>query len=185
MHPHNPWNSAYTATIDSLMTTLDRFYKDGSIKNKGVYTSLKQMLQAAEKSKTPEGTSAALNGFVKLVKIHSGKHIEVEAADILIADGQWVITHLPDTSPPYIFIFSPRAATYKSSQSLRLDFDAFDTITGVEEIAATLDGVTVTDDQKIELRTLALGEHTLTVQATDYAGNTAIRSVKFKVVAHK
>jgi 2',3'-cyclic-nucleotide 2'-phosphodiesterase (5'-nucleotidase family) len=174
-----------TATIGSLMTTLDRFHQDGSIKNKGVYTSLMHILQAAAQSRKPEITSAALNYFVKLVKIHSGRHIKVGAANILITDGQWVITRLPDTSPPYIVILSPRAATYWSSQSLRIDFDAFDKITGVEEITATLDGVSVTDNQKIDLRTLGLGEHTLTVQATDYAGNTATQSVKFKVVAHK
>ena len=78
-----------------------------------------------------------------------------------------------------------RAAAYLSSQSLRIDFDAFDNITGVKEITATLDGVPVTDNQEIDLRTLTLGEHTLTVQAKDYAGNTAIRSVKFKVVDRK
>lgn len=171
-----------TATVESLMKALDRFYQDGSIKNKGVYTSLKQLLEAAAKSTKPEYTSSLLNTFVQLVKIHSGRLIKPEAASLLITDAQFVITHLPDTTAPYIVILSPHPITYKNWQILRIDFDAFDRITGVVEVTATLDGMPVKDGQRIDLRTLALGEHTFVVQATDYAGNTATRTVTFKVV---
>lgn len=174
-----------TATVESLMKALDRFYQDGSIKNKGVYTSLKYLLDAAAKSTRPEYTSSLLNTFVQLVRIHSGRLIKPEAANLLITDAQFVITHLPDTTAPYIIILSPRPTTYKNWQLLRINFDAFDRITGVMEVTATLDGVAVKDNQMIDLRTLALGEHTFVVQATDYAGNTATQTVKFTVVKAK
>ena len=140
-------------------------------------------MQAAAKSTKPEYTSAVLNGFVQLVKIHSGRLIKVEAANLLITDAQWVITHLPDTTAPYIVIFSPRPITYLSWQVLRIDFEVFDKITGVKEISATLDGAPVKDNQRIDLRTLSLGEHTFIIQAVDYADNIATKMVKFKVVA--
>ena len=171
-----------TAMLESLMTALDRFYQDGSIKNKGVYISLKHLLEAAAKSKKPEYTSSVLNSFIHLVKIHSGRLIKAEAANLLIADAQFVITHLPDSTPPYIVILSPRPITYLNWQVLRIDFAVFDNITGVKEISATLDGVPVQDNQRIDLRTLSLGEHLLIVQAVDYADNIATKTVKFKVV---
>ncbi|MEW6287956.1 MAG: 5'-nucleotidase C-terminal domain-containing protein [Chloroflexota bacterium] len=174
-----------TATIESLLKTLDRFYQDGSIKNKGVYLSLKHLLEAAAKSTKPEYTSSLLNQFIHLVKLYSGKLIKAEAAKLLVTDAQFVVTHLPDTTAPYIVILSPRPITYKSWQLLRIRFDAFDRITGVMEVTATLDGMPVRDNQVIDLRTLALGEHTFVVQATDYAGNTATKTVKFTVVKAK
>ena len=175
-----------TTTIKSLMATLDRFYQDGSIKNKGVYTSLMHLLQTAAKSTKPEITSATLNHFAQLVKIYSGKLIKVDAANLLITDTQWVITRLPDTTAPSIVILSPRPITYMSRQVLRIDFAVFDRITGVREISATLDdGVIVSDNQRIDLRTLSLGEHTFNLQAVDHAGNIATKMIKFKVVAPK
>ncbi len=174
-----------TATIESLMATLNRFYQDGSLKNKGVYTSLMQLLQIAAKSTKPEITSATLNHFAQLVKIHSGRLIKVDAANLLITDTQWVITRLPDTTAPYIVILSPRPITYMNWQVLKIDFEVFDKITGVKEISATLDGVIVADNQRIDLRTLSLGEHTFILQAVDHAGNIATKMIKFKVVAPK
>ncbi|NTW13300.1 MAG: hypothetical protein HGA30_08325, partial [Anaerolineales bacterium] len=171
-----------TATIESLMTALDRFYQDGSIKNKGVYISLKHLLEAAARSTKPEYTSSVLNSFIHLVKIHSGRLVKAEAANLLIADAQFVITHLPDTTAPYIIILSPRPISYLNRQVLWINFEVFDKITGVKEISATLDGAPVKDNQKIDLRALSLGEHTFIIQAVDYADNIATKMVKFNVV---
>jgi hypothetical protein len=171
-----------TATIDSLKTAVDRFYKDGSIDNRGVYYSLMHQLKAAAASKKPEYTSAILQAFIHYVEAQSGKHITTQSATLLIADANWVILHLPDTTAPYIKVHSPRATSYPRSYTLKIDFDAYDAITGVKEVNATLDGVAVTDHQKIDLRTLALGEHVFTVTAADYAGNVATKTVTFEVV---
>jgi 2',3'-cyclic-nucleotide 2'-phosphodiesterase (5'-nucleotidase family) len=170
-----------TATLDSLKASVERFYQDGSIKHKSTYYSLLQYLKAAAKSEKPEVTSNILNAFIQHVRVQRGWRIQPQAADLLIADAQWVIRHLPDTTSPYIMIDSPRAMTYRHHHILRIDFDVFDTITGVQEASATLDGVPVTDHQKIDLRTLTRGEHVFTVTAVDYAGNTSTKTVKFKV----
>ncbi len=171
------------ATVDSLKTAVERFYLDGSIKNKGVYKFLMDKLTAASKSTKPEATSAFLNSFILQVKAHSGRLITRQVANLLIADARWVITHLPDTSAPQIGIFSPTAISYQRSRMLVIDFAAFDAITGVEEVSATLDGTPVADHQLVKLWTLPLGSHTLTVTAVDFAGNTATKSVTFKTVS--
>jgi hypothetical protein len=40
-------------------------------------------------------TIKQLNAFISLVKVQRGKAISKEAADLLIADAQWVIAHMP------------------------------------------------------------------------------------------
>jgi 2',3'-cyclic-nucleotide 2'-phosphodiesterase (5'-nucleotidase family) len=98
-----------------------------------------------------------------------------------------------DTVAPVITINAPTATSYLHPNFLTLDFSAVDgpdgTIpsfaapSGVMSIQATLDDAPVTNGQKIDLYTLALGNHTLTVSATDYYGNTATQSVTFSVTA--
>ncbi len=66
---------------------------------------------------------------------------------------------------------------------LWIEFAAFDTITGVKEVSATLDGAPIANHQMLKLWTLPLGSHTLTVNAVDFAGNTATNSVTFKIVS--
>lgn len=171
-----------TATVDSLKTAVDRFYQDGSIKNKGVYKQLMHELMDAS-SADPEETSEALRDFIHEIK-HNGRQITKQAADLLVADANWVIVHLPDTSAPAIKIRSPHAESYQRYQTLKLDFSASDKITGVKEVTASLDGVPVANGQKINLYVLALGDHTLTVNAVDYAGNAATKSVTFEVVVN-
>ncbi|MBI5952182.1 MAG: bifunctional metallophosphatase/5'-nucleotidase [Chloroflexi bacterium] len=170
-----------TATIDSLKTAVDNFRQDGSIKDKGTYTALMAKLDAASKSTKPETTSAILNAFIKYVQAQSGKHIKPLAANRLIADAQWVIIHLPDTTAPIVKIYSPRAMSYPRPTKVMVDFFAYDAITGVKEVSAMLDETPVVDMQKIDLSTMALGNHTLTVTAIDFAGNTTTQSVTFKV----
>lgn len=98
-----------------------------------------------------------------------------------------------DTTAPVITINAPVAQAYLHPDFLTLDFSAVDgadgTIpssaapSGVKSITATLDGTPVTNSQKIDLYTLALGNHTLTVTAADYYGNSATKSVTFSVTA--
>ena len=171
-----------TATVESLKMSVDRLYQEGEINNKGVYNSLVYKLKAIAASTRPESTSALLHAFIQSVKAQRGRHITPAAADLLIADAKWVVVHLTDTTAPYIKIHTPRAISYLHSYTLRLDFDVFDSITGVKDVHATLDGVAVTDHQKIDLRTLEPGEHLFTLTAVDYAGNTSTKSVTFKVV---
>ncbi|GAA3622682.1 lectin [Kineosporia mesophila] len=53
---------------------------------------------------------------------------------------------------------------------------------GIDTVTGTLDGAAVTSGGAIELWTLPLGKHTLSVKATDQAGNTATKTVEFTTV---
>ncbi|MGB2712621.1 MAG: HYR domain-containing protein, partial [Vicinamibacterales bacterium] len=90
-----------------------------------------------------------------------------------------------DTTTPSVQIVSPQARDYAHADTLTVNFSATDGGSGL--IAGSpeswLDGVTVTNGQYIALLTLALGEHVLTVSAMDSAGNPAVRTVTFRIVA--
>ena len=93
-------------------------------------------------------------------------------------------TDILDNTPPVITIKSPRqAATYLHPAFLALDFSATDTASGVKSVEANLDGRLVKNRQMVDLYTLSLGEHTLTVKAVDNVGNKASTSVTFSVNA--
>jgi hypothetical protein len=83
-----------TATIQSLMTSVKRFYSEGKIDAADVYQSLMDQLMAAAKSKKIDTTTNILNAFINLVQAQSGKHITTDAASLLLTDAQWVISHL-------------------------------------------------------------------------------------------
>ncbi len=53
----------------------------------------------------------------------------------------------------------------------------------MKSITAKLDATAVTNGQVIDLHTLALGNHTFTVTATDFYGNATTQSVTFSVTA--
>jgi hypothetical protein len=82
-----------TATIQSLMGSVNRFYAEGKIDNADVYQSLMDKLTAAQNSSRTK-TTINQKAFINLVKAQSGKHITADAAAVLIADAQWVIAHL-------------------------------------------------------------------------------------------
>ena len=94
------------------------------------------------------------------------------------------LSFIADTEAPTVAITSPTASTYLHTDSLTVDFTAADVgPAGLRPVAATIDGTAVVDDQVIDLRTLALGSHTLTVTATDRLGHATTASVTFKVDA--
>jgi diketogulonate reductase-like aldo/keto reductase len=83
-----------------------------------------------------------------------------------------------------ITITSPQAKTYLHPDFLTLAFSAVDVgPAGIKKMWADLDGTPVTNGQVIDLYTLALGNHTLTVYAMDKAYNQATQSVTFGVEA--
>ncbi len=99
-----------------------------------------------------------------------------------------------DTVAPVITINAPSAQNYLQPDYLTLDFSAVDgtggttpniaPASGVKGIVARIDGTTaVTNNQKVDLHTLAPGDHTLRVTATDYYGNATVQSVTFSVIA--
>ncbi len=89
-----------------------------------------------------------------------------------------------DTQAPEITITAPTATTYLHTAHLILGFSAVDVgPAGLKSVWADLDGVPVTNGQDIDLLTLALGNHTLTVYAMDNAYNQSTASVTFSVTA--
>ena len=96
-----------------------------------------------------------------------------------------------DTTPPVVTITAPTAQTYLHSALLTLHFSAVDgpdgttpslaPPSGVKSIVANLDGTAVVDGQVVDLMTLSIGTHTLTVTATDYYNNVTTQSVTFGV----
>jgi len=88
-----------------------------------------------------------------------------------------------DSTAPVITINSPTASTYLHPSLVTLDFSASDATDFVKTLAANLDGKPVANGQTLDLHTLALGSHTLTVTATDWYGNTTSQSVTFSIDA--
>jgi hypothetical protein len=83
-----------TATIQSLMTSVERFYADGQIDNRDVYKGLMDKLMAAYKSKKVSTTINILQAFINQVQAQSGKHITTNAAQLLLQDAAYVIEQL-------------------------------------------------------------------------------------------
>lgn len=98
-----------------------------------------------------------------------------------------------DTVAPVITINAPTAQSYLHANLLPLNFSAADgpdgtapsfaAPSGVKSIQATLDSTPVMTGQTVDLFTLSLGNHTLTVVAADFYGNTTAQSVTFSVTA--
>jgi 2',3'-cyclic-nucleotide 2'-phosphodiesterase (5'-nucleotidase family) len=93
------------------------------------------------------------------------------------------INFKPDYTPPVITIIAPTASTYLHPDFLTIDFAVTDDISGVKTVEALLDGNPVADGDVIDLYTLALGDHTFTVNAMDKAYNQSSQSVTFTVTA--
>jgi len=87
-----------------------------------------------------------------------------------------------DKTIPTITIISPESKNYFRTESLQLNFNALDSISGIDSITSSLDGTIVTNGQVIDLSTLIPGQHTLTVNSIDKAGNTATNSVIFNLI---
>jgi hypothetical protein len=85
------------ATVDSLVDSVNRFYDEGKIGKANVRDGLLDKLHAAQMSIAADQYKAAvnqLNAFIKLVEAQSGKAIAKAAADLLIADAEFVISTL-------------------------------------------------------------------------------------------
>jgi hypothetical protein len=90
-----------------------------------------------------------------------------------------------DTTPPVITTHSPGSVDYLHSATVQVSFDVADAVSGLEigGPVATLDSAEVANGLAIQPLTLALGSHTLSVTASDQAGNIASRAVQFPVIA--
>jgi FIMAH domain len=93
-----------------------------------------------------------------------------------------------DTTGPTITVNAPVAKFYGPKDKLILDYSAEDLmgaapdnfVSGLASLSATLDGVAVTNGQKILMHKLAQGDHVLLVTAVDKYGNVGTKSVTFQ-----
>ncbi len=89
-----------------------------------------------------------------------------------------------DVDPPVITITSPEAKTYLHTDRVPISFSAEDVgLAGMGTIKADVDGIPVVNGQELDLLTLPLGSHTLTVTATDRVSNSSSATVTFNVTA--
>ncbi len=92
------------------------------------------------------------------------------------------LVFITDTEPPTITINSPMATTYLHSEIVPIDVDVVDVgLAGVGDVWMELDGMPLEDMTEIDMLTLSLGSHTLTVYAEDRASNMSSASVTFSV----
>jgi hypothetical protein len=92
-------------------------------------------------------------------------------------------TFMIDSIAPALAISSPAATEYPHTASVQVSLTASDGLSGLAGVAADLDGVAVTNGQTIQLLTLGLGTHIVTVSASDRAGNTNATGIGFTIVA--
>jgi uncharacterized repeat protein (TIGR01451 family) len=90
-----------------------------------------------------------------------------------------------DTTAPSVQILSPQARDYAHADTLAVNVAAADGGSGLAAGSpeSRLDGVAVANGQSVALLTLTLGQHVFTVSAMDAAGNPAVRTVTFRIVA--
>ena len=69
-------------------------YQNGMIKTRAVYAGLMHKLEAAAHSKRTKTTINILNAFINQVRAQRGKAITTDAANLLIADTEWLIASL-------------------------------------------------------------------------------------------
>ena len=86
-----------------------------------------------------------------------------------------------DKSDPVIDIYSPEPKAYLTSETVTVDYGVTDFVSGVDTSSADLNGTPVSNGYVIDLDALG-GFNTVTVTATDIAGNTASESVAFEVL---
>lgn len=135
-----------------------------------------------------DGTeNTTISGSTLLTDLVNGNHaITVYARDSAGNTGSASASFMvnvgqEDTMPPIITITAPEDRDYLHSENITLNFTAIDTLSDIDSIEASLDNMSVTNGQVINLRTLLLGQHSLLVNATDKAGNNANKSVKFNI----
>jgi hypothetical protein len=88
-----------------------------------------------------------------------------------------------DDVGPVISISTPAARSYGHARVITVSFAASDTPAGVASVTATLDGTAIKNGARLDLLKYKLGNHKFVVTAVDKAGNTATKSVTFKVIA--
>ena len=92
-------------------------------------------------------------------------------------------TLMIDVSAPVVAVSLPTPGHYSHTDAPVPAFSATDSVSGVQTVTGSVEGTSVQSGQPMSLLTLPLGDHTLSVTATDVAGNQATQSQPFMIVA--
>jgi hypothetical protein len=97
---------------------------------------------------------------------------------------QSIVTLAPqDIVPPAIVVKTPTSSVqYFHSDKLRISYTATDDFSGVASVTVAIDGDSLTTTT-VDLFSYTLGTHQVSIKATDNAGNQAVKTVNFKIVA--
>jgi ElaB/YqjD/DUF883 family membrane-anchored ribosome-binding protein len=87
-----------------------------------------------------------------------------------------------DKTAPTIAITSPTSTSYVNTVQFPITWTASDALSGLATQSATFDGAAVTNGQSINLLNQTIGTHTVTVTATDNAGNVKTTTASFFIV---
>jgi hypothetical protein len=79
-----------------------------------------------------------------------------------------------DKSAPTININIEEGSEFLLNQKVDFTYSAFDEVSGIESISSSL-------ENNSQIDTSTVGEKTITVIATDFAGNQSIKTIKYKV----
>jgi hypothetical protein len=85
-------------TPDSIKDDVTEFFALGAIKNHGLENSLLAKLDAAANARASGSCNSSANNyqaFINELNAQSGKGVDANAAAIMIADAQYLITHCP------------------------------------------------------------------------------------------
>jgi 2',3'-cyclic-nucleotide 2'-phosphodiesterase (5'-nucleotidase family) len=93
------------------------------------------------------------------------------------------LAFINDTTGPVLTVSKPTATTYVHPTIMKVKFGATDTPAGILSVTGKIGSKTFTNGQTLDLRTLPLGANTMTVTATDRAGNKTVKTVKFTIKA--
>lgn len=110
--------------------------------------------------------------------------LQEETGAVFMTLGDYAASQLiEDTQAPDVTINAPESIDYEHHETVEIDFEVTDDLSGVYSVDATLDGTPVADGDTINMLDLSLGEHTLAVTAEDTAGNVTEETVTFNVIA--
>jgi hypothetical protein len=132
-----------------------------------------------------DGDRVADGQVIELDGLELGEHtLTVVAEDMAGNTTQREVTFtVIDDIAPEITVASPEPTTYAHHESVIVDVRAEDERGDVVRTDITLDGEPVANGTTLDLLSLSLGEHTLSVVAEDAAGNASHEQVTFTVEA--
>ena len=177
-YPSNPLSSPSDRTSPTIVIASP---KNETYSDKGISLTFIVNEPTSWTSYSIDGKAKVeISGTTTLPQLPDGSHsIVVCASDLTGNNGSSEVTYFTvDTSPPSTSLLSPKNQTYDTTELL-LNFTLNETASWVGYSLDGKENVTITANTT--LTDLSYGSHTITIYATDLAGNTANSTIHFNV----